>query len=79
MIKLYSKPSCPYCDMAKAWLKKNDIAYEEINVMSDAKAKAKLFEKGLRTVPQIFNDDEILVEGGWAGLQKVDPEKLRNL
>ena len=79
MIRVFSKPNCPYCDMAKAWLNKNSIAFEEVNVMTDNKYKIFLVEKGLRTVPQIFNDEELLVEGGWTGLQKTDPDTLRSI
>jgi len=39
MITLYSKPLCPYCEMAKQYLKKHEIEYEEIRVDTNPEAR----------------------------------------
>ena len=33
-------------------------------------------QQGLRTVPQIFMDGKIFVEGGWSGLSKMSVEEI---
>jgi glutaredoxin-like protein NrdH len=77
IVTLYSKPACPYCDRAKAWLEKNDITYETINVMEDPRALEFIKSKGHKTVPQIYKGEYLLVEGGYDGLKKSNPEMLR--
>lgn len=70
MITVYSRTTCPYCDAAKQFLQQNQLHYEEINIDQDSQAKDFIVSQGLRTVPQIFYRGKILVEGGWAGLNK---------
>ena len=59
---VYSTPTCPYCDMAKAFLKQNNIPYKEINVAEDRKAASEMIEKsGQMGVPVIDINGEIIV------------------
>jgi glutaredoxin 3 len=52
---VYSKATCPYCDWAKALLKKHNIVYTEIRIDLDPeKAQAMIALTGRRTVPQII-------------------------
>ena len=54
-VKVYSTPTCPYCDMAKAFLKARHIAYDEISIENDdAKRDEMIRLSNRRTVPQIF-------------------------
>jgi glutaredoxin 3 len=57
-VEIYSTPICPYCARAKALLKKKGVAYDDIDVMSDAARRDEMIERagGLYTVPQIFID-----------------------
>jgi glutaredoxin-like YruB-family protein len=58
-IKIYSTPSCPYCNLAKDYFKDNKLEYEEINVMEDQKAAEEMIEKtGQMGVPVIIINDE---------------------
>lgn len=77
MITLYSKPNCPYCEQAKAWLTKNEIEYETINIAEDSEARDFIVAEGHKTVPQIYVKTKILVEGGFSGLSKCDPTELK--
>lgn len=79
MITLYTKPNCPYCDRAKIWLEKNGIAYSTINVIEDTSALEFIKSQGHKTVPQIYFNNELLVEGGYTGLAKQDPDTIRQL
>lgn len=77
MITLYTKPNCPYCEQAKAWLNKNGIGYKTVDITENELAREMLKEEGHRTVPQIYLNGEIFVEGGYTGLSKQDPAVLR--
>lgn len=76
MIIVYSKPRCEHCNIAKAWLTKYSIPFHTIDINEDEKAKAFVIEQGHRTVPQIYWDDQLLVEGGAAGLVSMSLEEL---
>ncbi|MBN1923199.1 MAG: glutathione S-transferase N-terminal domain-containing protein [Nanoarchaeota archaeon] len=62
MIKLYSTPTCPYCKMAKEYLKKKGVKFIDFNVSSDEKARKELFEKSKQLgVPVIDFNGEIII------------------
>ena len=74
---VWSKYHCPYCDQAKAWLDKNHIQYEVLDISRDPTAREFLIDSGHKTVPQIYVQGQLLVEGGFSGLSKQDPQQLR--
>lgn len=78
MLTIYSKDMCPYCDGAKAYLKKVGQAYEEINVTYDIEKKLWLKEQGHKTVPQIYYKDQLFVEGGYTALSKMLPADIED-
>jgi len=45
IVKVYSTPSCPYCDMLKDFLKKNNVKFEDIDVSRNIKAAQEMVEK----------------------------------
>jgi glutaredoxin 3 len=56
-VKMYSTQVCPYCQHAKALLKKRGVeAIEDIRVDLDPAQRTRMLELtgGRRTVPQIF-------------------------
>jgi glutaredoxin 3 len=71
-VKVYSTKVCPYCERAKALLKKRDVPFEEVDVSTDAEKRAWLVTAsgGRRTVPQIFIDDKPI--GGSDELHALD-------
>jgi glutaredoxin 3 len=71
-VKLYTTPICPYCVRAKNLLTKKGVAYQEIDVLSDDKARQEMLSKsnGMRTVPQIFVGDTHV--GGFDELYALD-------
>jgi len=78
MITLYTKPACPFCDRAKTWLENNYIPFESIDVTTDKDALRFIKEiEGHRSVPQIYFNDELFVEGGFDGLKKQNPVILK--
>jgi thioredoxin 1 len=61
-IKIFSTPTCPYCQMAKAYLKEKNIAYEDIDVSQDhAQARAMIERSGEMGVPQLWINDEVVI------------------
>jgi thioredoxin reductase (NADPH) len=54
-ITIYTKPSCPYCDMAKRLLSAKGQTWTEIDIEAEAGRRNEMIERsGRRTVPQIW-------------------------
>lgn len=77
MLTVYSKNHCPFCDQAKALLKKWEVPFEEVKIDSDSTAKEFILSQGHRTVPQIYHQGQIFVEGGFQGLSKMSPDQVK--
>jgi len=61
-VKVYSTTTCPYCDLAKDFLKENNIEFEDINVQENQEAANEMVEKSHQTaVPVIDIDGEIII------------------
>jgi glutaredoxin-like YruB-family protein len=61
-VKIYSTATCPYCNMAKEFLKGKSIAYENFDVGQDKEALKTMKEKsGQFGVPVIDIDGKIIV------------------
>jgi glutaredoxin 3 len=79
MITVYSKAHCPFCDKAKALLKLKGIAFEEVRIDQSSEAREFIMGEGHRTVPQLYKDGKLLVEGGYTGLAKQSAEFFEQL
>ena len=79
MLTVYSKNNCPFCVQAKALLAKNSIVFEEVKIDENPDAREFIVAEGHRTVPQIYKDGKLLVEGGYTGLAKQTPEFFQQL
>lgn len=77
MLTVYSKANCPFCDQAKNLLKLKNIAYEEVRVDQIPEAREFIMAEGHRTVPQIYKDGKVFVEGGFQGLSKLTEDQLK--
>lgn len=57
-VDIYTTQWCPYCNMAKALLKRKGVAYNEIDA-SAGNVRQAMIERanGRMTVPQIFIGD----------------------
>lgn len=76
MITLYTKDACPYCDGAKAYLKNWNEEYVEIDIMQEG-VRDFLIAEGHKTMPQLYFEGKLLVEGGYTGLSKLSYEQLQ--
>ena len=62
MVIIYSTPTCPYCEMAKEFFKKNQVEYTDCNVAINEKAREEMIRKSHQMgVPVIDVDGEIIV------------------
>ncbi len=53
-VKIYTSPTCGYCEMAKDYFKEKKIKFEELDVAKDPKAAEDLVkESGQMGVPVI--------------------------
>lgn len=64
---------------AKNLLKLKGVNYTEVKIDEDAAAKDFILSEGHRTVPQLYKDGKLLVEGGYQGLAKQAPEFFQTL
>ena len=67
-IDLYSTQTCGFCHAAKRLLSDMGICYFKIDISYDPKLRGEMMRKanGMRTVPQIFVNNERL--GGFSEL-----------
>ena len=79
MITVYSKNNCPFCVQAKNLLTLKKVQFEEVKIDEVPNAKEFILQEGHRTVPQIYKDGKLLVEGGFQGLSKQSEEFFVNL
>lgn len=64
-VRLFIKPSCPWCHEAIDWLQQNQIAFEKLDVIRDTAARAEMFElTGQSLAPCIDVDGHILADFG---------------
>jgi len=72
MIKIYSTPACPFCQMAKNFFAEKRLEYEEIDVSINEKAADEMIQKtGQMGVPVIEIDGNIVI-----GFNRDEIEKL---
>lgn len=55
-IEIYSTQICPYCDRAKALLRRKNVEFVEYKIDGNSEMRQAMMERadGRRTVPQIF-------------------------
>ena len=59
---VYSTPTCPYCDMAKNFLKENKVEFSEFDVSIDQENAQEMIRKSGQTgVPVLDIDGTIIV------------------
>lgn len=74
-IKIYSTPTCVYCETLKIFLKEHNIEFEEIDVSRDKKAQEEMIKKsGQMGVPVVEINGEIII-----GFDKKKISELLNI
>ena len=70
-VKIYTKSSCPACDLAKQILNHKGVSFEEFIMDDNPEELKSLIEKtNMRTVPQIFINDHLI--GGCSDMIDLD-------
>jgi glutaredoxin len=77
MLTVYSKNNCPFCVQAKNLLQLKGIEYEEIKIDENPEAREFVLAEGHRTVPQIYKDGVLFVQGGYQGLSRLTESELK--
>ncbi len=74
-VEIYTTTYCPYCDRAKALLRRKGVEFEEIDVTDDPDLRAEMIRRanGRRTVPEIFIDGQLI--GGYEELRALEQAK----
>jgi len=62
---------------AKALLKNNGIPYEEVNIEENTEARDFVINEGHRTMPQIYHNGKLFVDGGFTGLNSLGVEGIK--
>lgn len=61
-VVVYSTPTCPYCIIAKKFLKDNGVDYIEYNVAADKEKAREMYEKsGQLGVPVLDINGKIII------------------
>lgn len=61
-VKVYSTPACPWCTIAKDYLRSRNVPFEDLDVSKDRNAAVEMIQKsGQRGVPVIDIDGNIIV------------------
>lgn len=53
--------------------------YEEVNIETDTEARDFLISEGHRTMPQLYLNGKLLIEGGAQGLKKYNKDDINVL
>ncbi len=70
-VTVYSTPTCPWCHKAKEWLAEHKIAFKDVNVAVDEKARSHMIEaSGQMGVPVIEIDSQIIIGFNEAKMKK---------
>jgi len=78
-VVVYSTQNCPYCRMAKAFLEKHGVTYENVDVGNDVVQAQKMIElSGQRGVPVITVDSEVIVGFDAQRLNELFGEPLKS-
>ena len=76
MITLYTGDLCGFCTRAKMLLNEWNIPFKEANITHNDQHREFLKSHGHRSVPQIYRNGKLLVEGGYDGLRALDKQQL---
>ena len=69
-IRIYTTPTCGFCQAAKRLLGERDVPYEEIDVSDPGKRAEIQSEHDWSTVPIVLIDGELV--GGYTELEALD-------
>lgn len=60
MYKLYTQQNCPNCEALKSFLDEQGLAFEELDINMDTKARAFMIMNDLELTPTLVADGRII-------------------
>jgi len=75
MIIVYSMEGCAQCVQAAKLLERKGVPFEVVKIDEDFEAYDFLKREGHRSMPQIYQDGKLLIQGGYSGLTKLTDEQ----
>ena len=57
-IKVYTTPTCPWCQKVKDWLKQKNVSFEEINVIESDSVTLNLKDQNHSCLFTVTDDDQ---------------------
>lgn len=81
MIKIYTTPTCVFCEMTKEYFKEKGIKYKEYDVSRDKKAQQEMIEKSHQYGVPVFDiNGKILTSFDRTKLEEaLNKFKIKNL
>ena len=71
-IRVFTAPSCPYCEMAKNFLSEKGLPFKEVDVRSDLQTRQEMIElSGQMGVPVIAVGKKVVVGFDRYRLEKI--------
>jgi glutaredoxin len=77
-LTLYSMNGCAQCVQAAKLLEAKGVAYIVVKIDEDFDAWEFLKKEGHRSMPQLYLDGKLFVEGGFKGLSSLSDADLHN-
>lgn len=65
---VYSMEGCSLCVLAAKLLERKGVSYEVVKIDEDFEAADFIKKEGHRSIPQLYLNGKLLVQGGYAGL-----------
>ncbi len=62
-VKIYTTPTCPWCTKAKDFLKKKKIAFTELDVTSNEKARGEMIKKSKQMGVPVLDVNGVIIVG----------------
>ncbi len=63
MIKVYSTPTCPWCQRVKEFLKENRVEFENVDVSADQDAAMEMIEKSNQMSVPVIDFNGVVIIG----------------
>lgn len=74
-VTVFTTPTCPYCHMAKEYLKEKKVEFKDVDVSKDQESAMKMVQRsGQMGVPQLWIGDQVVI-----GFNKPQIDMLLNL
>jgi glutaredoxin len=70
---------CAQCVQAAKLLERKGVPFKVIKIDEDFEAYEFLKREGHRSMPQIYRDDKLFIQGGYSGLTKLTDEQFEAL